>query len=45
MEPTRSKRCETATTEIYIQRLDVHRIYQELYESAGRNSGLAVVEA
>ncbi|MFC1410764.1 site-specific integrase [Streptacidiphilus sp. N1-12] len=33
------------TTEIYIQRLDVHRIYRELYESAGRESGLAQAEA
>jgi integrase len=33
------------TTEIYIQRLDVHRIYREVYESAGKESGLARTEA
>ncbi|MEE1829254.1 site-specific integrase [Streptomyces sp. BE20] len=33
------------TTEIYIQRLDVHRIYAELYESAGRDGDPAWAEA
>lgn len=33
------------TTEIYIQRLDVQRIYRELYEEAGKYSGQAAAEA
>ncbi|MEU5384177.1 site-specific integrase [Kitasatospora cineracea] len=34
-----------STTEIYIQRLDVHRIYRSLYREVGATSGLAVAEA
>ncbi|MFD9690190.1 site-specific integrase [Kitasatospora sp. NPDC059088] len=33
------------TTEIYIQRLDVQRIYQDLYTAAGRENDLAMAEA
>ncbi|MEY9840502.1 site-specific integrase [Streptacidiphilus sp. EB103A] len=33
------------TTEIYVQRLDVQRIYRDLYGEAGRAAGLAQAEA
>lgn len=33
------------TTEIYIQRLDVQRIYRELYDEAGKHSGQFAAEA
>ncbi|MFH9944402.1 tyrosine-type recombinase/integrase [Streptomyces murinus] len=33
------------TTEIYLARLDVHRIYRDVYRDAGRHSGAAAAEA